>query len=45
MAIIYMRDFPEDLHLRAKLRAVKEKTSLKAIVIKALEEYLKKVEG
>ena len=45
MATIYMRDFPSDLHKRAKLQAVKEEISLKAIVIKALEQYLKKVRG
>jgi len=37
-----MRDFPEDLHKQAKHQAVEEGISLKAIVIKALQEYLKK---
>ena len=42
---VLIRDFPEDLHQRAKLQAVKEYTTLKGIIIKALEEYLKKVGG
>ena len=42
MATIYLRDFPEDLHLRAKVQAAKNKTTLKAIVIKALETYLER---
>jgi len=42
---IIIRNFPEDLHMRAKLQAVKERTTLKEIVIKALEQYLKKVGG
>ena len=41
--VFMMRDFPEDLHTRAKVQAAEEKTTMKAIVIKALEEYLKKV--
>ncbi len=45
MATVYMRDFPEDLHKRAKMQAVREATTLKAIVIKALTAYLKKVGG
>ena len=45
MATVYLRDFPEDLHHRAKVYAVKEKTTLKALIIKALTEYLKKVGG
>jgi hypothetical protein len=43
--VIQMRNFPADLHKRAKLQAVREETTLKAIVIKALEQYLKKVGG
>ena len=43
--VIQMRNFPADLHKRAKMQAVREDTTLKAIVIKALEEYLKKVGG
>jgi hypothetical protein len=40
-----MRDFPEDVHTRVKDQAAKKKTTMKAIVIKALEQYLKKVGG
>ncbi|MBE9580139.1 MAG: 3-hydroxyacyl-CoA dehydrogenase [Proteobacteria bacterium] len=39
---INIADFPEDLHHRAKIQAAIEKTSLKGLIIKALEEYLKK---
>jgi predicted HicB family RNase H-like nuclease len=42
---IYIKTFPEDLHMRAKLQAVKEQTSLKGLIIRALEEYLEKVGG
>jgi predicted HicB family RNase H-like nuclease len=42
---INLRDVPEDLHLRAKVQATKEGLSLKALVIRLLEEYLKKVGG
>ena len=40
-----MRNFPADLHKRAKVQAAKEETTLKAILIKALEQYLKNVGG
>jgi len=43
--VIQMRNFPADLHKRAKIQAAKEETTLKQIVIKALEQYLKKVGG
>ncbi len=39
---VNINDFPEDLHKRAKIQAAVEGTSLKAIIIKALTEYLKK---
>ena len=45
MPTVYIRDFPEDLHIRAKIQALKEKTTLKELTIKALEQYLKKVGG
>ncbi len=44
MATLFIRDFPEDLHEKAKIRAVKEKTSLREIFSKALREYLKKAD-
>ena len=40
MPTVYIRDFPEDLHLRAKIHALKEKTTLRELTIEALEEYL-----
>jgi len=43
--VFMMRDFPEDLHTRAKIQAAKEKTTMKEIVIRALTEYLEKVGG
>jgi predicted HicB family RNase H-like nuclease len=42
MATVYLRDFPEDLHRIVKSEAALEGITLKAIIIKALEEYLKK---
>ena len=42
MATVYLSDFPEDLHRIFKSEAALEGISLKALVIKALEEYLKK---
>ncbi len=42
MAVMNLRDVPDDLHRRAKAKAAMEGISLKALVIKALEEYLKK---
>ena len=42
MATVYLRDFPEDLHRQAKAAAALEGISLKALIIKAIEEYLKK---
>ena len=42
MATVYLRDFPEDLHRKTKAEAALEGISLKALIIKALEEYLKK---
>jgi hypothetical protein len=40
-----MKNFPRELHKRAKLQAVREDTTLKGIIIKAVTEYLKKVGG
>ena len=42
VATVYLRDFPDNLHKQAKHQAIEEGTSLKGIIIKALEEYLKK---
>jgi len=40
---IYLGELPEDLHYRAKVRAVTERLPLKDLFVKALEEYLKKL--
>jgi hypothetical protein len=45
MPTVYVRDFPEDLHLRLKIQVLKEKTTLRELVIKVVEEYLEKVGG
>jgi predicted HicB family RNase H-like nuclease len=42
LAYINIRDLPDDLHRKAKSEAALEGISLKALIIKALEEYLKK---
>ena len=40
MATIYLREFPEDLHHKAKIQAVTEKLTLKELFAKALRWYL-----
>ena len=40
--IINIKAFPDDLHRQAKIQAAVEGISLKALIIKALTEYLKK---
>ena len=40
--IINIKDFPDELHRQAKIQAAVEGISLKALIIKALEQYLKK---
>jgi hypothetical protein len=42
---IFIKDFPEDLHYQIKVQAAVEKTTMKGIIIKAVEEYLKKKKG
>ena len=37
---VYLRGFPEDLHHRSKVRAAIDRTTLKDLVVSALEEYL-----
>jgi plasmid stability protein len=39
MATINLRDFPDDLHQAAKIKAAVEKTTLREIIIRALEAY------
>jgi predicted HicB family RNase H-like nuclease len=45
MATINLRDFPDDLHQAAKIKAVVDKTTLREIIIRALREYVKKPGG
>ena len=42
MAIINIRDFPDELHRKAKSQAALQGMSLKDLIIKAVAEYLKK---
>ena len=42
MTIINMKDFPDELHRKAKAEAALEGISLKALIIKAIEEYLER---
>ena len=42
MAQYLIRDFPNDLHKEAKIRAIQEGITLKDLIIRAIEEYLKK---
>jgi len=39
---LIVKGFPVELRKKAKMQALKEDTSLKDLVIKAVEEYLKK---
>lgn len=40
MAMIYLKDFPDDLHHRMKIQAAIEKITMKDLIIRLLEEYL-----
>ena len=42
MVSVNIRDFPEDLHHKAKIQAAVEKMTLKQLMIKALTEYLER---
>ena len=37
-----LRDIPDDLHKELKIQAVREGITLKELMLRALEEYLKK---
>ena len=37
----YMMDFPDELHRDAKIRAAQEGITLKELIIRAVEAYLK----
>jgi len=45
MATINLRDFPDDLHRSLKVEAAKRGTSVKALLIQAAREWLKKARG
>jgi predicted HicB family RNase H-like nuclease len=40
--VLNVKDFPDDLHRRAKAEAALMGISLKELIIKAITEYLKK---
>jgi predicted HicB family RNase H-like nuclease len=42
MAFLNIKDFPEDLHRKAKAEAALMGISLKELIIRAITEYLKK---
>ena len=42
MVSVNIRDFPEELHHKAKIQAAVEEITLKELMIKALAEYLKR---
>jgi hypothetical protein len=45
MAILNIKDFPDDLHRKAKAEAALMGISLKELIIRAITEYLKKMKG
>jgi len=45
MATLFVRDFPEDLHKAAKMKALEEDLTLKELIIRAVEAYLKAKKG
>ena len=42
MATVYLREFPEDLHRKVKAEAALKGITMKKLVVRALEAYLKK---
>ena len=44
MSTVFLRDFPEDLHRKAKAEAALLGISLKEFIIRAMIEYLKKMD-
>ena len=42
MKIVTLKDFPEDLHRKAKAKAAMMGISLKELIIRAVTEYIKK---
>ena len=45
MTTVNLRDFPDDLHRKAKAEAALMGISLKEFIIRALNEYLEKQKG
>jgi predicted HicB family RNase H-like nuclease len=45
MAILNIKDFPDDLHRKAKAEAALMGISLKELIIRAITEYLKNKKG
>ena len=45
MVSVNLRDFPEELHHKAKIQAAVERITLKDLLIKAITEYLEKKGG
>ncbi len=43
--VLNVKDFPDDLHRQAKIRAAIDGVSLKEVIIRALKEYLEKKGG
>ena len=42
MSTVFLRDFPQDLHRKAKSEAALMGISLKELIIRAITEFLKK---
>lgn len=42
MAVINLKDFPEDLHRKAKAKAALMGISLRELIIRAITEFIKK---
>jgi len=40
--VLNVKDFPDELHRQAKIRAAVDGVSLKEVIIRALSEYLEK---
>jgi len=42
MATYLIRDFPDELHKAAKIRAAEEEISIQELILRAIREYLSK---
>jgi hypothetical protein len=45
MTVLNLKDFPDDLHRKAKAQAALMGISMKEFIIRAMEEYLEKQKG